>query len=713
VAQLLSLSSSMLAISTGNLRAPLPAPGGRDEIGRMVDALKVFRDTAIEVEEKNLREVAQARQRLIDAIESISDGFALYDAQDRLVLSNKRYREVLYPEAEDFMQAGMSFEAVLRNAVSRGLVDDAKSDPEAWIENRLSAHSNPGDALLMHRAGDRWIRITERRIRDGGVVAVYTDVSELKRREAELAELVRKLETARDQAMEATRAKSHFLANMSHELRTPLNSIIGFTRLVIRRSGNVLPPKQSENLEKILASSEHLLSLINTVLDLSKVEAGRMEVKLTEFLLEPVLDGCISTVEPMVKVDRVRLLKNIQGAPPTTLFTDREKLKQILINLLSNAAKFTEAGSITLSVRQIDKRIEFAVVDTGTGIPESELELIFEEFRQVSQGGEPVATSHAAGGTGLGLAISRRFARMLGGEITVASNQGTGSTFTLAIPAKLSTKVPLTKPTPPPVNAGTAAQIPPLSSDRVVLAIDDDPNVVYLLKENLSEDGYLVVGAASAEEGLQKARELRPRAITLDIVMPKTDGWQTLHALKADPLTRDIPVIVLSIVDQKDLGFRLGASDYVVKPFDRAGLAAAVARVAPCCRRILVIDDDPNVPDLVGQLLGNEHYMIDWSPDGAAGLERISQLRPSLILLDLVMPQMDGLAFLDALQADPTRKDIPVIVLTAKSLSDDERRILQARTLGLLEKHGIDRKALIGEIRRALPTVEAVDVASS
>ena len=342
------------------------------------------------------------------------------------------------------------------------------------------------------------------------------------------ANLFHEIEETGRQLAVASRHKSEFLANMSHELRSPLNAIIGFTRLVMRRARDALLPKQYENLEKILVSSEHLLSLINTVLDLSKIEAGRMEVRATEFPLEPLLDLCLATVEPMIKADRVRLIKDVQGLLPT-LYTDQENLKQILINLLSNAAKFTEAGSITLRAHHYGERVDLAVADTGIGIPKAALELVFEEFRQVGDG-----LGRARGGTGLGLAISRRLARMLGGEITVTSEQGQGSTFTVTIPVRLAANAPELKPKPQSAAAPGAGHIPSRPREKLVLAIDDDPSVVYLLNENLADAGYRVIGAGSGEEGLQKARALRPCAITLDIVMPGMDGWQVLYALKTD-----------------------------------------------------------------------------------------------------------------------------------------------------------------------------------
>jgi adenylate cyclase len=682
IGRLKALTGAMLQIAGGELGAPLPAPGG-DEIGRMAEALRVFRDTALEVEEGRLRE----RQIVLDTIDY---GVLILDPGLRVRMHNGAFVRLLGVDAV-ILRAQPHFRAVMDAARGAGIYEVPASDWEAYVDTRQteigSGRVQPREWQL---ADGRTLEYQCVPLPDGGRMITYFDLTHLKKAEAELR-------IAKERAELASRTKSDFLASMSHELRTPLNAIIGFTRLVMRRAGDTLPPKQHENLQKILTSAEHLLSLINAVLDLSKIEAGRMEVRPTEFPLEPLLDLCLATVEPMVKAGRVGLIKDIKGPLPP-LVTDQEKLKQILINLLSNAAKFTEAGSITLRGRLRGEQIELAVADTGTGIPQAALELIFEEFRQLGDG-----VGRARGGTGLGLSISRRLARMLGGEISVASEEGRGSTFTTTIPVRLAASAQELPPIPP-AGLPAAIEASPELADELVLAIDDDPNVVYLLKENLADTGYRVIGAASGEEGLQKARELRPRAITLDVIMPGLDGWQVLHALKTDPLTRDIPVILVSIVDQKDLGFQLAAADYVVKPFDREALIGALARVAPRCRRILVVDDDPNVAELVRQWLEGEGCTINWAPDGVAGLERIAQARPGVIFLDLLMPRMDGFAFLDALQADAVHRDIPVIVLTAKSLTDADRRLLQERVLSLIDKRGLDREAVIREVRRALPS---------
>jgi signal transduction histidine kinase/CheY-like chemotaxis protein len=511
--------------------------------------------------------------------------------------------------------------------------------------------------------------------------------------EARVRQRTQELEEANRQLELASRHKSEFLANMSHELRTPMNAIIGFTRLVMRRAKDVLPAREHDNLGKILISADHLLTLINDILDLSKIEAGRMEVHSSSFALEPLIDLCLRTVEPLVRSERLRLVKDIEsGLSP--LFTDQDKLKQIVVNLLSNAVKFTEEGTITVSARQRDGQVAIAVTDTGIGIPADKLGLIFEEFRQVDS-----STTRRYSGTGLGLSISRHLARLLGGDINVQSTIGVGSTFTAIIALRYQDVHPAMAGTIAPVSTMPAVQP---EADRIVLAIDDDPDVVYLLQENLAEAGYRVVGAAGGEEGLQKARELRPLAITLDILMPHKDGWQTLHELKADAATRDIPVIVLSIVDNKDLGYRLGAFDYLLKPFDREAILAALAHIPPHQGRLLVVDDDPQVVDLVRQLLEGEPYEIATATDGQEALEGIAEKRPDIILLDLLMPRMDGFGVIDRLQQDPQSRQIPVIVLTAKVLTATERVTLDQTVRTVIQKRGLDRDTLLQELRGIL-----------
>jgi adenylate cyclase len=417
--RLTALSGSMLAVAGGNLRVALPPPDDRDEIGEMARALRVFRDTAVEIEDQGLREIAKARQRLIDAIESISEGFALFDRDDRLVLCNSRYRDLLYPGIADVLVPGTPFETIIRRAAERGLVAEAEGRVEEWVAERLASHRAASGLEAPHRNQGRWIRISERRTTDGGAVAVYTDVTDL--------------QVARDQAMQATEAKSQFLASMSHELRTPMNAIIGFTRLVMRRSKEVLPAQQYGNLEKILASANHLLALLNDVLDLSKIEAGKMGVLIDRFDVAALIGEVRATIQPLIAKNANTLV--IECAPNVGAMTsDQTKLRQNLFNLLSNAAKFTQEGTITLAARRLVRAgadwLEFKVSDTGIGMTKEQLGRLFEAFSQAE-----ASTARDYGGTGLGLAITRRYCRLLGGDVTVESAPGAGATFTIMLPA--------------------------------------------------------------------------------------------------------------------------------------------------------------------------------------------------------------------------------------------------------------------------------------
>jgi signal transduction histidine kinase/DNA-binding response OmpR family regulator len=511
--------------------------------------------------------------------------------------------------------------------------------------------------------------------------------------EAKVNECTRELEEANRKLASASHHKSAFLANMSHELRTPMNAIIGFARLVLRRAKDVLPKREHENLEKILISAEHLLSLINNILDLAKIEAGHLEISSSSFALEPLVDLCLRSVEPLVKNARLQLAKEIETDLPP-LCTDQGKVQQILVNLLSNAVKFTPEGAVTVTARRRAEEIAISVADTGIGIPAPALSLIFEEFHQVDS-----SSTRQYSGMGLGLSISRHLARLLGGDITVQSTLGCGSTFTVTLPlhyhaASLTTRVALA-PSP-------AEPVLQPRSDRVLLAIDDDPDVLYLLGENLAEAGYRVVGAVSGEEGLQKARALRPFAITLDILMPHKDGWQILHALKADVATRDIPIIVLSIVDNKVLGYRLGAFDYLLKPFEREAILGALARIPPRRGRLLVIDDDPQVADLVRQLLAGEPYEVVTAADGQAALEVIARQHPDVVLLDLLMARMEAFAVIEHLRQDAQYSQIPIIALTATTLTTAERAALEQSVRTVIQKQGLERDALLQELRNLL-----------
>jgi signal transduction histidine kinase len=429
IARLTALSNSMMEIAGGNLRTPLP-PVGSDEIGRMAAALAVFRDTAVEVEEKNLREIAEARQRLVDAIESISEGFALYDKDDKLVMSNSRFRE-LYPGTKDILKPGTSFASIVESAAERGLISEAKGRIDEWVAQRVAQHRNPTGPHVQRRAQDHWIQISERKTADGSTVAVYTDISALKQHEAELSKLVGELEVARDNAMEADRVKSKFLANMSHELRTPLNAILGYTELILDNIYGDVPDKIKEVLERLGKNGRHLLNLINDVLDISKIEAGQLNLALNDYSMKEVVQTVLTSVESLA-IEKNLDLKAMVAEDLPKGRGDEQRIVQVLLNLLGNAIKFTDQGQVRLEVTLSDATFLISVSDTGPGLSKADQTIIFKEFYMAD-----ASSTRKKGGTGLGLAIAKRIVEMHGGRIGVASTPGKGSRFYFTLPVRV------------------------------------------------------------------------------------------------------------------------------------------------------------------------------------------------------------------------------------------------------------------------------------
>jgi adenylate cyclase len=692
LARLAGLSQSMLAIAGGNLRAPLPATG-RDEIGRMAKALRLFRDTAVEVEEKNLRDVAEARQRLVDAIESISEGFALYDAEDRLVLCNSRYKEILYPGIADAVVPGAQFETIVRKAVKQGLVEDAKEHEEEWVAARLEAHRNPKQTLVQHRSQDRWIQVNERRISGGGTVAVYTDISNLKRHETEL-------EIARDEAMAATQAKSKFLASMSHELRTPLNAILGITEMLQEDAKEADQSELVEPLGRVSRAGKHLLKLINEVLDLSKIEAGRLELHTETFDIAGMVKDAAATALPLARTNRNQIiiqcsddLGNMRGDPL--------RVRQILFNLLSNACKFTENGQITIAAEcaKVDdaRGVLFTVADTGIGITPQQMTNLFQEFSQADS-----STTRKYGGTGLGLAISQRLCRAMGGQITVDSTPGAGTKFTVWLPSAIDTPSSLAEPL---IRAETADDRVRAVS-KVVLVVDDDEAARDQMRRFLVREGCDVITARGGAEGLQLARQVKPALITLDVMMPGCDGWSVLQDLKADPELANIPVVMLTLADERNRGYALGAADYLLKPIERDALRKLIAKfgsAAPgSALRVLIVEDDEDTRKQWHRLLATEGCVVEEAENGRVALERIVHALPDLIILDLIMPEMDGFEFLVELHKQSAFRAVPVVVVTAATLSDEDHRRLSGGVERVLAKAAFDRNELHEELRKTV-----------
>jgi len=433
IGRITALSDSMRAIAGGNLEADIPH-GAKDEIGEMANALTVFRDTAVVVRDTNLREIRTARRRLSDAIESISEAFSLFDADDRLITCNSKYRD-LYAGSDVQLEPGTRFEDIIRAAATRGFIKYEPDSLETWLEKRLEKHANPGEPYEQERADGTWLKVSERKTDEGGVVAVFTDITEMKRREAELAELVQKLEVARDQAMEATRAKSNFLANMSHELRTPMNAILGYTELLLDDVYGEVPEKIHGVVARVAQNGHHLLKLINDVLDLSKIEAGRLELAIGDYSMKNVVDAAVSTVEPLAEAKSLPLHASVPPALPPAK-GDEQRLIQVLVNLLGNAIKFTDEGEVTVEVEERGAEFVVSVTDTGAGISGADQESIFQDFRQADD-----SSTREKGGTGLGLAIARRIVAMHGGRLSVRSTKGQGSTFSFTLPVRVEQQV--------------------------------------------------------------------------------------------------------------------------------------------------------------------------------------------------------------------------------------------------------------------------------
>jgi PAS domain S-box-containing protein len=512
-----------------------------------------------------------------------------------------------------------------------------------------------------------------------------TDVTERKRMTEHLA-------AAKAEADSANQAKSEFLASMSHELRTPLNAIIGYSEMLQEEAEDLNAVKMIPDLQRVHLAGKHLLALINDVLDLSKIEAGKMEVHPEEFSVSEMLEAVVATARRLIEKNGNRFEV---ATPPDlgSMRTDLTKLRQILLNLLSNAAKFTEGGLVRLEANRRTTQtgqllLEFRVSDSGIGIAPEKLKQIFEPFTQAGR-----AVSQKFGGTGLGLALSRRFAHMMDGGIEVESELGVGSSFTVRIPVFFA---------PRRENSAETDGGEPRTEVQV-LVIDDDPNTRDLLARSLAREGYSSAVAANGDEGLRLARELRPHLIILDVLMPDMDGWSVLAALKADAELCSIPVVVVSMVEQQDTAYVLGAADYIVKPLSRDRLRRLVDRFCPSeLKRLLVVDDDPDMRNLLRQALEKENCQVMEAEDGLAALELVKAQKPDLILLDLEMPRMDGLTFAHELRTHADWRSLPIVVITAKDLGIEERLRLKGRVQRIMEKGRYTRDELMAEIRRFL-----------
>jgi signal transduction histidine kinase/CheY-like chemotaxis protein len=515
------------------------------------------------------------------------------------------------------------------------------------------------------------------------------------------ARLFSEIEEKSRQLAEASEHKSQFLASMSHELRTPLNAIIGLTEMIVTNAAKFGAEKVLEPLRRVNAAGTHLLGLINEVLDLSKIEAGKLDLNPEPVNLSRLIDEVIGTAGQLAEKNQNRLV--VDGADNLgPLITDPMRLKQILLNLLSNACKFTKEGEVALRVRQVaDGRdwIELAVSDTGIGMTAEQQAKLFQDFTQADS-----LTARRYGGTGLGLALSRKLARMMCGDVTVTSEAGKGSTFTVRLPSsREAQEVPLAE-----VGRDGART---MQSD-CILVIDDDPTARELISHRLEAEGFSVVTATGGLEGLKRAKELRPRAITLDVMMPDLDGWSVLAALRQDAQLSEIPVIMVTILDEQRRGMALGAIGYLTKPIDRERLNALVQRFRAPARgaKILLVEDDPVQRERARAWLEPQQWIVTEAANGREALRSIREERPDLILLDLMMPEMDGFQLVAALQQESGWRDIPVIVITAMDLTAADRARLNSGIESVLVKNSFEPRELVEHIRRVVHASQPSDL---
>ncbi len=543
-----------------------------------------------------------------------------------------------------------------------------------------------------------------------GVSSIDRDLTErqkyietLRQQTAELENTNEQLLKMKDRAETANQTKSQFLANMSHELRTPLNAIIGYSEMMLEDIDRGEQESLPDDLEKIRKAGRHLLELINDVLDLSKIEAGKMELFVEEINPESFVTEIVETVAPLAKANTNQVMLSDLGPLPN-MVTDRTKLRQILFNVLSNASKFTENGRIDLSVKTVQMSaepwIEFTIQDTGIGMTEEQLDSVFDAFSQAEQ-----STSRKYGGTGLGLAIVGQFSQMLGGNYEVTSQLGEGTTFTIRLPQRLEVPVFRKDQDEAPLAETSASAETSESEDReTVLVIDDDPRVHDMLTRFLSRDGLKVVTASNGVDGLEKARKLRPMAITLDLLMPSMDGWAVFRELKDDPELCEIPVVILSIVDDQEMGFALGVSNYLTKPIEMPRLASLLKqyRSHESACSLLVVDDDADTRMRIAEAMAEEGWSVVEAGDGQQGLDQLNSQRPDLIVLDLLMPGVDGFEFMSELRKNEKWQSIPVVVVTAKDLTQEERERLSGRVESIIQKNASRGDELLEQIRKYL-----------
>jgi hypothetical protein len=556
------------------------------------------------------------------------------------------------------------------------------------IRGGISVAVPAGDLLAAGRQNMASLSLGYGLVWLAGLVGIFLGGRSLRRHAANR-------ERAEAEARQANRAKSAFLANMSHELRTPMNAIIGYSEMLMEDAEDEGNEEVAGDLKKIRSAGAHLLALINDILDLSKIEAGRMDLYLERFDLRQMLDETVATVAPLVAKNDNELVTEFAD-DLGTIRADLTKVRQSLFNLLSNASKFSNEGTILLRAVKEQRDdcawVLLSVRDTGIGIPKDKIDKVFEAFSQADE-----STTRDYGGTGLGLPISRRFCRMMGGDITVHSEPGEGSTFTIELPAK----VDALEAAKAAAEAESEERAGIVDGPHPVLVIDDDPEARELLRRTLEADGLSVSTAGGGEEGLQLARTLNPLLITLDIEMPGMDGWAVLQELKGDSELKDIPVAMVSVVGDRGMGYALGAVEYLQKPVNRKELLRMAQHYADpqAGAHALIVEDDEPARVLMQKTLAESGWQVSEAENGAVALQRVAACTPDVILLDLMMPVMDGFEFVVELRKREEFRSIPIIVVTAKDLTKGDRDRLDGAVERIVHRSTFTREDLLQQIR--------------
>lgn len=683
-----ALRNGALRIGSGDLRERISIKTG-DELEALADQ---FNDMAEKLQhsyaglekqvERRTAELQQRENILRVTFDNMMHGVVMFDSEMRLTLWNRQFVEMLEIPAS-LLTGKSGFADFIRFLIERGEYGDANAEEQF---RQLMAYAGHLFTLERTRPNGTVLEIKHNPLTSGGMVIIYTDITERKHYEEALT-------AARDQAEAASRTKSSFLANMSHELRTPLNAIIGVTEMLQEDAIEFKREDEIEPLDRVQRAARHLLALINDILDLSKIEAGKIELVLEDFPVSTVIADAIQTVEPMATKNGNKIIESCPDEVGT-ICADQMRVRQALMNLLSNSSKFTSNGTITISAarKRLDDGdwIEVAVTDTGIGMTPEQVGKLFTDFTQADS-----STTRKYGGTGLGLAISRRICQLMGGDITVESAFGQGSKFVITLPCNLAhgEKLP---------SVQERLQISGLAAGKpLVLVVDDDQVVREVLARYLKRDGFDCAEASGGLQALHLAKELKPAAITLDISMPGLDGWAVLAAIKSDPALAGIPVIMVTVIDERNRGYALGVAEYLVKPIERDKLISVLRSLgAPTEGRILVVDDDQGSRAGLKRMLDGVPWQIVEADSGPIALTRLAEGMFSAILLDLMMPGMDGFEFLDELRRREKWRDIPVIVVTARDLTSEDRARLNGRIESIIQKGSGDD--MLSRLRSAL-----------